>query len=141
MGSELVNSSASLVSYTDQFYEYLPFYLSIGMTSEQYWDGECNLVKYYRKAYELQSSRKNQEFWLQGMYIYEALCDVAPLFHAFAKNGTKPHPYSEKPYAISHAEIKEQKLEREKSNRQKAMLSFISWASQLNIPLTKNERR
>ena len=33
---------------------------------------------------------------MQGLYIYEALCDVAPILHAFAKPGTKPLPYSEK---------------------------------------------
>lgn len=39
--------------------------------------------------------------WLQGMYFYEALCDVAPVMQAFAKKGTKVHPYAEQPYAIT----------------------------------------
>lgn len=85
------------------------------MTPEQYWDGDPMLAKYYRKADEIRKERLNEELWFQGMYIYEALCDVSPVLRAFAKNGTKPHPYSEKPYSITEKQrardeiIKEQK--------------------------------
>jgi hypothetical protein len=90
------------------------------MTPEQYWDGDPALPKYYRKADEIQRKRRNQELWLQGMYIYDALCDVAPVFHAFAKKGTKPKPYPDHPYALtSHDREEEQKL-REKQEREKA---------------------
>ena len=127
MDSELVSSSLSeteggernrstpLFTYTEKFYECFPYYLSIGMTSEQYWDGDPTLVKYYRKADEMKKERLNEELWLQGMYIYEALCDVSPVLHAFAKKGTKPQPYSDKPYSINEKQrerdeiIKEQK--------------------------------
>ena len=85
------------------------------MTPEQYWEGDCTLVKYYRKAEELRNEKRNQELWLQGMYIYEALCDVAPILHAFAKKGTKPSPYPEKPYPISDKQVK--KAEEEKQRR------------------------
>ena len=133
MGSELVNS-APFPTYTEQFYEQFPFYLSIGMTYDQYWNDDCCLTKYYRKANELSKARKNQELWLQGMYIYEALCCVSPVLHAFAKSGTKPQPYPDKPYAISDKEIKECKETIEKENRKKAMAVFMAWSSQLNVP-------
>ena len=107
-------------SYTKTFYEAFPFYLSIGMTPEQYWDGDAMLTKYYRKADELRRQRKNQELWLQGMYIYEALCDVSPIYQAFAKKGTKPRPYVDHPYSITERErIDEKKLQEEKE-REKA---------------------
>ncbi len=133
MGSELVNS-APLPTYTELFYEHFPFYLSIGMTYDQYWNDDCELVVYYRKANELKNARKNQELWLQGMYIYEALCCVSPVLHAFAKKGTKPHPYRDKPYPISAEEIKEHKEAMEKAKRKKAMAAFMTWASQLDLP-------
>ena len=110
-GSEL-NSSAPSFTYTEKFYELFPYYLSIGMTAEQYWEGDPTLARYYRKADEIRKERRNEELWLQGMYIYEALCDVSPVLHAFAKKGTKPQPYSEKPYAITkeqHERIEEEK--------------------------------
>lgn len=107
-------------SYTKAFYDHFPYYLSIGMTPEQYWDDDPALAKYYRKADELQRNRRNQELWLQGMYIYEALCDVAPIFHAFAKRGTKPLPYSDHPYALTVKDREEETKLRGKREREKA---------------------
>ena len=117
-GSER-DSSLPHSTYTEQFYEMFPYYLSIGMTPEQYWDGDCTLVKYYRKAEELRNEKRNQELWLQGMYIYEAICDVSPILHAFAKKGAKPHPYPSKPYAISEKQIRKEREEKERKIAEK----------------------
>ena len=118
MDSELVSSSLSATggsgqsssppsfTYTEKFYELFPYYLAIGMTYDQYWNDDPTLVKYYRKADELKKERTNERLWLQGMYIYEALCDVSPILHAYAKKGTKPQPYSEKPYSITNEQRK-----------------------------------
>ena len=106
-------------TYTKYFYDLFPYYLSIGMTPEQYWDGDCTLVKYYRKAEELRNEKRNQELWLQGMYIYEAICDVSPILHAFAKKGAKPHPYSSKPYAISEKQIRQEREDKERKIAEK----------------------
>ena len=131
MDSQLVSSSLSATeeserggslsyfTYTERFYEMFPYYLSIGMTFEQYWDGDCALTKYYRKAEELRNEKRNQDLWLQGMYIYEALCDVSPILHAFAKKGTKPHPYSEKPYAVTENQIRQEREEKERKIMEK----------------------
>ena len=119
-------------SYTDTFYEVFPFYLSIGMTPEQYWDGDPQLAKHYRKADEQKRQRKNQELWLQGMYIYEALCDVAPIFHAFAKRGTKPTPYTDHPYSITAKEREGEKKLQEERERDKARRYMESQMAKLN---------
>ncbi len=107
-------------SYTATFYDQFPYYLAIGMTPEQYWDGDSMLAKYYRKADELRRKRRNEELWLQGMYIYEALCDVAPVLHAFAKRGTKPVPYPDHPYALTVNDREEEKKIKEQREREKA---------------------
>ena len=133
MDSELVSSSLSaedrgeihktrpsFSTYTEKFYEVFPYYLSIGMTYEQFWDDDCCLTKYYRQADEMRNDRKNQELWLQGMYIYEALCDVAPIMNAMAKKGTKPHQYAERPYAITEKQRKREAEEKERANALKA---------------------
>ena len=131
MDSELVSSSLSATegsgqggslphfTYTERFYEMFPYYLSIGMTPEQYWDSDCTLTTYYRKAEELRNEKRNQELWLQGMYIYEAICDVSPILHAFAKKGAKPHPYPTKPYAISEKQIRQEREEKERKLAEK----------------------
>jgi hypothetical protein len=84
------------------------------MTPEQYWDSDPTLTKYYREAEEKRIERRNQEFWLQGMYIYEAICDVSPILHAFAKKGAKPHPYSDKPYSITEKQRRQEEEIRHK---------------------------
>ena len=114
------------------FYDVFPFYLSIGMTAEQYWEGDPSLPKYYRKAYELQRKRKNEELWLQGMYIYEALCDVSPIMNGFAKKGTKAHPYSERPYSITNDDRKEERKLKEQRDREKAKQYMLGKMAKLN---------
>ena len=126
MDSKLVSGSLSVdegsgelsrspfLTYTDQFYEVFPYYLSIGMSPEQFWDGDPTLVQYYRRADEMRIERRNYELWLQGLYVYEAICDVAPVLNAMAKKGTKVHPYSEQPYAITEKQRRREIEEKEK---------------------------
>lgn len=75
----------------------------MGMTGEQFWEQDCLLVIPYRKAYRIRIEQENRFAWLQGMYIYEALCDVSPVLHAFAKSGTTVRPYPDKPYEFAPA--------------------------------------
>lgn len=124
-------------SYTEQFYEHLPFYLSIGMTFEQYWDGDCCLVKYYRKAHYLRQQRLNQELWAMGAYVYEALTDVAPVLHAFAKKGTKPTPYISEPFALTNREVKERKEREEKRRYEEQMAKVAAWRERTNALIEK----
>ena len=144
MDSELVSSSLSATegsgqsgslpsfTYTEKFYELFPYYLSIGMTPEQYWESDCTLVKYYRKAEELRNEKRNQELWLQGMYIYEAICDVAPILHAFAKKGTKPTPYSTKPYPLNDKQSKRDEEEKQRKLTEKGKKFMEAMATNIN---------
>ena len=102
------------------------------MTPEQYWDGDPMLAKYYRQADELKRKRKNQELWLQGMYIYEALCDVSPILRPFAKKGTKPVPYPDHPYAITTAERQDEQELLKKREREKAKRYMEAKMAELN---------
>ena len=83
------------------------------MSFELFWDGDPTLVKYYRQADEMAKERRNEELWLQGMYIYEALCDVSPVLNSFAKKGTKPRKYSALPYPIT--EKQQRKIQEDKA--------------------------
>ena len=132
-GSLSVNGESELsvrspfLTYTEQFYEVFPYYLSIGMTYEQFWDGDPYLAKYYRQADELHIERRNQELWLQGLYVYEAMCDVAPIMHAMAKKGTKARPYPEQPYAITEKQRRREIEEKERAvaNKGKRMMEMF----------------
>lgn len=137
MGSELVSDSAthknrsdSLVApiylYSKKFDELFPFYLSIGMTYDQYWNEECTLTKAYLQAYKLNQKRENNRLWLQGMYIYEALCDVSPIMHAFAKKGTKPVPYPSQPYAITEEDVESKKKKEQELRLSKLKATLLA---------------
>ena len=144
MDSELVSDSLSateggghrgsppLITYTEKFYEVFPYYLSIGMTYELFWDGDPTLPKYYRKADAMRDERRNQELWLQGMYIYEALCDVSPVLRAFAPKGTKPNPYSSKPYAINEKQVKADEEEKQRALVEKGKRFMEAMVTNIN---------
>ena len=55
----------------------------------------------FREADRRRMERTNAEAHLMGMYVYEALCDVSPLLHAFAKKGTKAKPFRTEPYPLN----------------------------------------
>ena len=131
-------SAPFLNSYTSVFYDHFPYYLSIGMTPEQYWDDDPMLAKYYRKADEIRRKRRNEELWLQGMYIYEALCDVSPVLHAFAKRGTKPAPYSDHPYALTVTDREEEKKIKERHEREKARQYMEARMAEINKRFKSN---
>lgn len=150
MGAELVNSFAPLegedsrqtsssFSYTDFFEKELPFYLSVGMSWEQFWDKEVEICKHYRRAYELQRQRKNENLWLQGMYIYEALCDVAPVLHAFASKDAKPIEYSDRPYPLTEKERIQRQIEKERKQFEAFKAQMQARVEALNAKFKQKE--
>ena len=111
--------------------------MSIGMSYDEFWNQDVALVRAYRKADELKRRRQNEALWLQGMYIYEALCDAAPIFHAFAKKGTKPLPYSKEPYAITETEIRERNEREARLKEERMKAEFAAFAEQIRKKMPK----
>ena len=94
--------SSSLSSYLE---ECCPHYLAIGMSLHEYWEEDGDLVVYYRKAEEIRQDKLNWQLHLQGLYIYEAICDASPIFNPYAKKGTKPIPYRSTPYGVEEKAV------------------------------------
>ena len=111
MGCELLNEEATTQkTYTEILEEAFPFYLAIGMSYAEYWNGDCSLARYYRKAYQIKQEEANNNAWLQGLYVYDAVSTV--VYNALKnKNDPKKH-YAEKPYDF--------KPDREKTEAEKA---------------------
>lgn len=128
MGSEFLTDPAppSQKTYTDIFYEVVPNYLVYGMTWEQFWYDDPLIAKAYREAYELKQKQENYSAWLQGAYIYDALCAVSPVMRAFAKGGTRPAPYVKKPYGMDDAEEEYDRQRTETLNRFENIRSRIN---------------
>lgn len=110
-GKRVAAPSKSLMSV---FEDAFPYYLAMGMTYDQYWDGDVHAHKAYRKAEKLRQKDMNQRAWLQGMYFYEALMDAAPAIKAFCK--ARARPYRNAPYDFDEEERKERE-ERERRKR------------------------
>lgn len=74
------------------------YYLSIGMTLDEYWFASPRLVRYYREAHKYRIQMRNQELWLQGLYNFNAFGTV--LANAFSKRGSTRRNYLEKPLEL-----------------------------------------
>lgn len=134
MGSSgLITKDKSKVEYTSltKLFEHeCPYYMSYGMSFNEYWHEDAYLVKFYRESYKLRMKHDDVFMWKQGMYIYEALCDVSPILHAFSKKGAKPLQYRSKPMSDEDDNLKsEAEKEIQAKNEQlKARLFFENWA-------------
>ena len=115
MEGELVKASSSKKAY-EIFQEVFPMYLSIGMSYDEFYNKDCQLVKAYLKAYEMKQKQNNTNMWMQGMYVYDAILRASPIFHPFAKAGTEPIPYMEEPYALSEEEQKAREEKKQKAH-------------------------
>ena len=114
--------------------------MSIGMTYDEFWNQDVRLVEVYRKAAELRDKRRNQELWLQGMYIYEALCDASPLFRFTTKKGSiKPEPYAKEPYPITPGELREREEREARRKEERLKAEFARFAEQIRRKQTPPE--
>lgn len=100
--------------------------MAIGMTYEEFWEKDVEMVKAYREAERIKRKRKDWDLWLQGRYIYDALCCVSPILHAFAKEGTRPESYLEEPYPRTKKDIeeREQKIMKENAEGFRALVAL-----------------
>ena len=120
-----------LFRYTERFEEVFPYYLSIGMTPEQFWDGDCTLVCAYREAHDLQLEEQNYMMWVQGRYIYDALGRMAPYYRAFKPS--KPKKYMEEPIPVTARQVRKKKAEDERRKAEETRARFRAMIEQWNI--------
>lgn len=98
--------------------------MTYGMTADEYWNGNPYLVVGYRQAHELDIRRKNEELWLQGRYIFDAIMIAISNIHLDGKKHTI-NQYTEKPYDLFDKTEQELKKEKEKA-RQKVIAQFTA---------------
>lgn len=123
-----LNPTVESVSYTKYFEKACPIYMVYGLSYEDFWYGDPFKAKYQREYYKLKLQKQDEYMWEQGMYIYEALLQCAPILHPFSKS-KKPLPYTEKPHFVmlSEEEEKERKRQEEENERLKAQLWIKTW--------------
>ncbi len=137
------DSKVEQIFLTDKFDKLCPFYMSIGMTYEQFWNDDVTIAQYYLQSFKIKEKRENEKIkwtiWEQGLYIYEAICDVSPILRAFSK-ATKPLPYPEKPYGIEEKQKESDKSKdniQEELNQWRTQIFFKNWADSVKNKFKK----
>ena len=143
-GEEKQSEQADSKSYGDIFDELFPHYLLMGMTPEQYWDGESSLKKAYRKAYSLRIENEqrlaDRNNWYMGQYLIKALQAVPLLVGGLnVKSSTKLPQYPDKPFFEKFAEQRseDKRKKREENQQQIAMAMFQAFTNKFNINIQR----
>ena len=94
------------MTYTEIFTELCPQYMVYGMTYEQYWYGDPWMVRAYAQAYLLKRKIENENAWIQGAYIANAVTvAIANIF------GKKKIDYLKQPFDLFPKTEREKQME------------------------------
>ena len=110
-------------------------YLVMGMSYELFWEGEPSLAVAYRHADEMNRRRQNQQLWLNGRYMVEALS--ATVGNMFSK-GSK-YEYPSEPLPITAAEVEERKERAQKARMERIKASFTARALSVNAKMGRDK--
>ena len=131
-------------SFGDIFDEAFPHYLLMGMTPEQYWDGESELKKAFRKAYSLKLENEqriaDRNNWYMGQYMISVLQAVPLLVGGLNVKSTSNIPqYPDRPFFEKFDEQRNtEKRKRMEEDQQKlAMAMFQAFATKVNANIQK----
>lgn len=124
-------------SVVEIFDDQCAYYISLGMSYTDYWDGDPMMPRFYRKAEELKRRRENFHAWLQGAYVYEAIKDLAPAVNAFSKRS--PKPYRDTVIPILPVEIREFEDKKKKERYEENLARFKGLAQKLNEAIIKSQ--
>ena len=131
-------------SYGDIFDELFPHYLLMGMTPEQYWDGESSLKKAYRKAYQMRMENEqrmaDRNNWYMGQYLIAVLQSVPLLVAGLnVKRTTKLPDYPREPFFMTAEanQKKEVRRKREEDQMTLAMAMFQANIEKMNRNIRK----
>ena len=112
-GRSVEQQDTSPKKIIDYLNSLLAYALSLGMTYEQYWYDDPYLINSFIKAEEIRQIRKNNELWLQGYYVYQAVGSLVPVLNPFSKEH-KAKKYLEAPVPITELEREEYQAKRNK---------------------------
>ena len=125
------------------FHDAFPHYMAMGMSVEEFWDGEPWLVKAYRKAYRIRVENEertaDRNAWRIGQYIRFALVSVPITVNGFAPKGHHMQEYPEKPMTMAAEEQKKEKVrKKQEANKQEmAQALFHAFTEKMNKNIRK----
>ena len=89
------------------------YYMAIGIPYDEFWNGDYTRLKFEVEAHKIRLEEKNQELWLQGLYVFDAVS--AAVNNAMAGKGHQKQKYREKPIRITELSEEEKSAEKEKT--------------------------
>lgn len=125
------------------FHEAFPHYMVMGMSAEEFWDGEPWLVKAYRKAYKIRIENEekiaDRNAWRIGQYIRFALVSVPITVNGFAPKGHHLQKYPEQPMTMAAEEQKKEEVKKkqEASKQEMAQALFHAFTEKMNKNIRK----
>lgn len=111
--------------------------MAIGMSYDEFWNGDCELVKHYRNAHEVRLKQRNYEMWLQGLYIHDAVGVVVA--NALKKKGAKAQEYTKSPYPVTPMEQREVKRREELKRYENSKSKMHQIMGAINARFRKTE--
>ena len=118
--------------YTEVFEKVFPFYLSIGMTYDQFWNQDNTIVKYYREADRIRTENLNTQLWMQGIYIYKVLEAFAPILVTFPKKNAKIGDYLSQPMPLTETEQKSREEQEAEAQSDIGLEKMFAWMKTVN---------
>jgi hypothetical protein len=97
------------------------------MSYNEFWFDEPEIAKAYRRADEVRKKRINEELWLNGIYMAEALASTVG--NMFSKS---KHEYPSEPKPITRAEVEERQEREAKLRMERIKARFTARALALN---------
>ena len=143
---EKETKQTSLTPYGDIFDEALPQYMAMGMSYDEFWNGECGTKRACRKAFEIRIETEQKiadtNNWYLGQYIVSVLHSVPLLVAGLNVKDTSSLPkYPDKPFYMTAEEKKKEEAQQKKDELRKkkeedqqklAMAMFHAMATQFN---------
>lgn len=103
------------------FDDLCPVYMVYGMSYDEFWYGKPELAVAYRKAHRLRIEQTNQQLWLQGLYVFNAV-SVA-IGNALSKHKQK---YIQEPIQI-FPPTEDEKQAKAEETRRKLVEKLNAW--------------
>lgn len=145
MGGELLGNSYSLddegvgdtetekptLTYTEVFYQCLPYYLSMGMSADEFWNCDPRMYRVYREKDRIATEKQNEMLWIQGAYVYQAILLAAPRLNSLKPE--EPLPYPLKPFDLGLSKTEDEDVPTdEEIQKSPEFNKVMEWAMTVN---------
>lgn len=112
--------------------------MNMGMTYEEYWNGDIEMPRYYLRAYKQRQDDLNFWAWMQGAYVYEAVMRLVPAINPFSGQKTIPG-YIEDPFPLTEAQREKIQKRKEREAFEKFRAGWKVFTKELNESFQQRE--